>query len=418
MPGCNVRVDAEINSGYDIDIESNYPTITAATVSGVSVSSASQGANVKIVSTDPGYMVDSATVYYSTWLGLKKFVTVNDAMCFIMPADDVTVKATLKAVPTYNFYRADCVNGSFDLQVNGFSASKAAKGAQVTIVWKAMDGYTLSGISVTEKKTGTSVSVLNNSFTMPGCDVEVKLTFGKTDNAIVINAVEGGILNAYDTNGNSITEAKTGDLITIKLKDGSSEAGYGNKFNLTVTRNADGNLVTTAPANGPAEEYTFTMPAGGVTVDGQFIGDNKEISVTFNGGSNGNTIIVNDARFTEDGKVKAAVGSKVILGTLARDGYAFNRFEVSVDGEYNVEQSELANAQGYILMPNGAVSVEAFFVADAIPLEAASIRGSGDVSLSGFYHRQGRRVQDRLQQQGRRLGQDHCQAQQCWLRRT
>ena len=380
MPGCNVRVDAEINSGYDIDIESNYPTITAATVSGVSASSASQGANVKIVSTDPGYMVDSATVYYSTWLGLKKFVTVNDAMCFIMPAANVTVKATLKAVPTYNFYRADCVNGSFDLQVNGFSASKAAKGAQVTIVWKAMDGYTLSGISVTEKKTGTSVSVLNNSFTMPGCDVEVKLTFGKTDNAIVINAVEGGILNAYDTNGNSITEAKTGDLITIKLKDGSSEAGYGNKFNLTVTRNADGNLVTTAPANGPAEEYTFTMPAGGVTVDGQFIGDNKEISVTFNGGSNGNTIIVNDARFTEDGKVKAAVGSKVILGTLARDGYAFNRFEVSVDGEYNVEQSELANAQGYILMPNGAVSVEAFFVADAIPLEAASIRGSGDVS--------------------------------------
>lgn len=380
MPGCNVRVDAEIQSGYDIDIESNYPTITAVAVSGVSVSSASQGANVKIVSTDPGYMVDSATVYYSTWLGLKKFVTVNDAMCFIMPAANVTVKATLKAVPTYNFYRADCVNGSFDLQVNGFSASKAAKGAQVTIVWKAMDGYTLSGISVTEKKTGTSVSVLNNSFTMPGCDVEVKLTFGKTDNAIVINAVEGGILNAYDTNGNSITEAKTGDLITIKLKDGSSEAGYGNKFNLTVTRNADGNLVTTAPANGPAEEYTFTMPAGGVTVDGQFIGDNKEISVTFNGGSNGNTIIVNDARFTEDGKVKAAVGSKVILGTLARDGYAFNRFEVSVDGEYNVEQSELANAQGYILMPNGAVSVEAFFVADAIPLEAASIRGSGDVS--------------------------------------
>ena len=380
MPGCNVRVDAEIQSGYDIDIESNYPTITAAAVSGVSVSSASQGANVKIVSTDPGYMVDSATVYYSTWLGLKKFVTVNDAMCFIMPAANVTVKATLKAVPTYNFYRADCVNGSFDLQVNGFSASKAAKGAQVTIVWKAMDGYTLSGISVTEKKTGTSVSVLNNSFTMPGCDVEVKLTFGKTDNAIVINAVEGGILNAYDTNGNSVTEAKTGDLITIKLKDGSSEAGYGNKFNLTVTRNADGNLVTTAPANGPAEEYTFTMPAGGVTVDGQFIGDNKEISVTFNGGSNGNTIIVNDARFTEDGKVKAAVGSKVILGTLARDGYAFNRFEVSVDGEYNVEQSELANAQGYILMPNGAVSVEAFFVADAIPLEAASIRGSGDVS--------------------------------------
>ena len=381
MPGCNVRVDAEIQSGYDIDIESNYPTITAAAVSGVSASSASQGANVKIVSTDPGYMVESVTVYSSDWLGVKKFITVNDAMCFIMPAANVTVKATLKAVPTYNFYRADCVNGSFDLQVNGFSASKAAKGAQVTIVWKAMDGYTLSGISVTEKKNGTSVSVLNNSFTMPGCDVEIKLTFGKTDNAIVINAVEGGILNAYDTKGNSITEAKTGDLITIKMKAGTNEAGYGSSFNLTVTRNADGNLVTIAPATGPADQYTFTMPAGGVTVDGQFIGNEKKVRIEFDGGSNGNTVIVNDAPVTNDTDVKAAVGSKVTLGTLAREGYAFTRFEVYVDNVHNVEQSELANTQGYFLVPNGSdIVVKAFFTADAIALEAATIRGSGDVS--------------------------------------
>lgn len=381
MPGCNVRVDAEIQSGYDIDIESNYPTITAAAVSGVSASSASQGANVKIVSTDPGYMVESVTVYSSDWLGVKKFITVNDAMCFIMPAANVTVKATLKAVPTYNFYRADCVNGSFDLQVNGFSASKAAKGAQVTIVWKAMDGYTLSGISVTEKKNGTSVSVLNNSFTMPGCDVEIKLTFGKTDNAIVINAVEGGILNAYDTKGNSITEAKTGDLITIKMKAGTNEAGYGSSFNLTVTRNADGNLVTIAPATGPADQYTFTMPAGGVTVDGQFIGNEKKVRIAFDGGSNGNTVIVNDAPVTNDTDVKAAVGSKVTLGTLAREGYAFTRFEVYVDNVHNVEQSELANTQGYFLVPNGSdIVVKAFFTADAIALEAATIRGSGDVS--------------------------------------
>ena len=381
MPGCNVRVDAEIQSGYDIDIESNYPTITAAAVSGVSASSASQGANVKIVSTDPGYMVESVTVYSSDWLGVKKFITVNDAMCFIMPAANVTVKATLKAVPTYNFYRADCVNGSFDLQVNGFSASKAAKGAQVTIVWKAMDGYTLSGISVTEKKNGTSVSVLNNSFTMPGCDVEIKLTFGKTDNAIVINAVEGGILNAYDTKGNSITEAKTGDLITIKMKAGTNEAGYGSSFNLTVTRNADGNLVTIAPATGPADQYTFTMPAGGVTVDGQFIGNEKKVRIAFDGGSNGNTVIVNDAPVTNDTDVKAAVGSKVTLGTLAREGYAFTRFEVYVDNVRNVEQSELANTQGYFLVPNGSdIVVKAFFTADAIALESATIKGSGDVS--------------------------------------
>ena len=404
MPGCNVRVDAEIDSGYDIEIDSNYPTITAATVSGVSVTSASQGANVKIVSTDPSYMVDSATVYYTTWLGIKKFVTVNDAMCFIMPADDVTVKATLKAVPTYNFYRADCVNGSYDLQVNGFSASKAAKGAQVTIVWKALDGYTLTSITVkkvnADGKLGDSVNVLNNSFTMPGCDVNIELTFGQTNNAIVINAAPGGKLTANEctatitgttktyTVGDKITEALTGKTIFI---NGEPDEGY-NEFNVTVTRNADGNLVSvqkasyteTHPVTKTVEGYIFTMPAGGVTIDGQFIGSDKKISVEFDGGSNGNIVIVNGQRVTEDavgGKsLSAAIGSEVTLDTIARDGYAFNRFEVTVGGVYDVELSELANTQGYILMPNGDVSIKAFFEADAIALEAATVKGNANVS--------------------------------------
>ena len=412
MPGCNVRVDAEIQSGYNIEIESNYPTITAATVGGVSASSASQGANVKIVSTDPGYMVESATVYYTNWLGAKTFVTVNDAMCFIMPADDVVVKATLKAVPTYNFYRKDCTNGSFDLQVNGFSASKAAKDAQVTIVWKAMDGYTLTSISVKKVKAdgtlGDSVNVLNNSFTMPGCDVNVELSFGQTNNAIVINAAPGGKLTAHEytettkdgattrTVSDKITEALTGKTIFVK---GEKDTGFTDNFNITVTRNADGNLVAvesksftigSVSYNG----YTFTMPAGGVTIDGQFIGGIKKADLEFDAGidsgdGNGNIVFFNgeetDKKLT--GK-EITVGSKITLGTLAREGYAFNKFEVYVDTsttsnpnfEYSVELSELANTQGYFLMPNSNVRIKTIFQADAIALEAATIRGSGDVS--------------------------------------
>ena len=391
MPGCNVRVDAEIQSGYDINIESNYPTITAATVGGVSASSASQGANVKIVSTDPGYMVDSATVYYTTWLGIKKFVSVNDAMCFIMPAANVTVKATLKAVPTYNFYRADCVNGSFDLQVNGFSASKAAKGAQVSIAWKAMDGYTLTSINVTEAVSKKNINVLNNSFTMPGCDVNVELSFGKTDNAIVINAAPGGKLVAYDyesgVKGSLITEAMTGDKVLIEGEPDTAE-GFDYDFSLTVTRNADGNLVKTdkVVSTSTACAYAFTMPAGGVTVDGQFNGVYMDLTVDFpNSSGNENSVTVNgntikDTFNTTERTDSVAVGSKVAFSTLARDGYAFNKFEVYVNGEYSVELSELANTQGYFLMPNGTVVVKAFFQNDAIALEAATIRGSGDVS--------------------------------------
>ena len=391
MPGCNVRVDAEIDSGYDIEIDSNYPTITAATVGGVSVTSASQGANVKIVSTDPGYMVDSATVYYTSWLGIKKFVTVNDAMCFIMPADDVTVKATLKTVPTYNFYRADCVNGSFDLQVNGFSASKAAKGAQVSIAWKAMDGYTLTSINVTEAVSKKNINVLNNSFTMPGCDVNVELSFGKTDNAIVINAAPGGKLVAYDyesgVKGSLITEAMTGDKVLIEGEPDTAE-GFDYDFSLTVTRNADGNLVKTdkVVSTPTACAYAFTMPAGGVTVDGQFNGVYMDLTVDFpNSSGNENSVTVNgntikDTFNTTERTDSIAVGSKVAFSTLARDGYAFNKFEVYVNGEYSVELSELVNTQGYFLMPNGTVVVKAFFQADAIALEAATVRGNANVS--------------------------------------
>ena len=391
MPGCNVRVDAEIQSGYDIDIESNYPTITAAAVNGVSASSASQGANVKIVSTDPGYMVESVTVYSSDWLGVKKFITVNDAMCFIMPAANVTVKATLKAVPTYNFYRADCVNGSFDLQVNGFSASKAAKGAQVTIVWKAMDGYTLTRINVTEAVSKKNINVLNNSFTMPGCDVNVELSFGKTDNAIVINAAPGGKLVAYDyesgVKGSLITEAMTGDKVLIEGEPDTAE-GFDYDFSLTVTRNADGNLVKTdkVVSTSTACAYAFKMPAGGVTVDGQFNGVYMDLTVDFpNSSGNENSVTVNgntikDTFNTTERTDSVAVGSKVAFSTLARDGYAFNKFEVYVNGEYSVELSELVNTQGYFLMPNGTVVVKAFFTAGAIPLEDATIRGNGNVS--------------------------------------
>ena len=90
-----------------------------------------------------------------------------------------------------------------------------------------MDGYTLTSINVTEAVSKKNINVLNNSFTMPGCDVEVKLTFGKTDNAIVINAALGGKLVAYDyesgVKGSLITEAMTGDKVLIEGEPDTAE---------------------------------------------------------------------------------------------------------------------------------------------------------------------------------------------------
>lgn len=381
MPACDVRVDANIKSGYNITINSNYGYKTAATVEGVSVSSAVQGSSVKIVSTDPSYAVDSIMVYYSTLLGIKKSVAVNDYNCFVMPAKNVTVDVELAPVKTYNFYREDCENGGFDIQVDGSSVSKAAKGAKVTVVWEAASGYEIGNIVVTNKSTGANINVFNNSFTMPASDVLVKVEFIKNSNSIDIEAIAGGILRAYDAANVVITEADTGEEVTIKGY--ASEAGYtGAIKSLRVVRKADGHLV-----NVDTTKWSFKMPAGGVVISGELESNAVPVKVSFNstGSENSVTLKCGNVKNTFNDKLAGsaafAVGSTVELSTLARDSHAFTKFEVYINGVFDQELTDMANEQSKILVPDATeLEIKAFFAADSIVLEPATIVGDGVAS--------------------------------------
>ena len=378
MPACDVRVDAEIKSGYNITINSNYGYKTAATVEGVSVSSATEGSSVKIVSTDPSYEVKTISVYYTTLLGLKKEVTVNDGRYFMMPAKNVTVDVELAPVKTYNFYRADCENGGFDIQVDGSSVSKAAKGAKVTVVWEAVSGYDIGAIKVTNKSTGKNINVFNNSFTMPASDVIVEVTFVNNSNVIEIEAIEGGILCAYDKNGNVITEADTGAEVYLGVA--KNDSGYDTTFDVTVKRNADGHLVTLGGAN----NNMFKMPAGGVTITGKLTGELVSTTLAYTPLNAGNNVYINDVLYDDDGMkaFKFAVGSTVELRPLSRDGFAFERFVVSTGNtEWDQDLTDMANEQGKIVVPSTTkLEITAEFVADAIEIGFAEIEGEGVVS--------------------------------------
>lgn len=390
MPACDVRVDANIKSGYNITINSNYGYKTAATVEGVSVSSASQGSSVKVVSTDPSYAVDSIMVYYSTLLGIKKSVTVNDYNCFVMPAKNVTVDVELAPVKTYNFYREDCENGGFDIQVDGSSVSKAAKGAKVTVVWEAASGYEIGNIIVTNKTTGANINVFNNSFTMPASDVLVKVEFIKNSNSIDIEAIAGGILRAYDASNVVITEADTGAEVTIKGY--ASESGYtGDIKSLSVVRKADGHRV-----NVDTTKWTFKMPAGGVVISGELKSNDVPVKVSFNstGSENSVTLKCGNVKNTFNDKAAGsaafAVGSTVELSTLARDSHAFTKFEVYINGAFDQELTDMANEQSKILVPDATeLEIKAFFSAGEIEIGPAKLIGNGTVSYqvdngSGF----------------------------------
>ena len=270
MPECDIRVMAEIVSGYPITLETNYSGKAIATVGGLGVTSASRDAKVLVVSNDPAYEIESVTAYYRSMLGTKKDLAITNNG-FAMPEAAVTVKVSLKPVTTYDFYVYSVSDlndlttvgmGSFFLSVNGGQVSKAAKGTEVKIVAQPLEGYAVTGISVTKHDdSSVTVGVFSNTFTMPGFDVDVAVEFGEKGNNIVFMPAKGGTAHAEDDSSNVITEANTGDEVTLVAEP----VGDYDLDHWTVIRNKDGYKVTVSGDK-------FTMPAGGVTVTPVFIG--------------------------------------------------------------------------------------------------------------------------------------------------
>ena len=273
MPSCDVRVDASVKTGHDITIISNYSGKASATVGGISVQSAIKGAAVVIKSVDPNYEIQSITAYYKKLVSSsdKTALTVSSSKAFIMPDADVTVEITLKPVSTYAFYVNDPVRGSFYLQVNGNAVTRAAKGAQVTVVTKANEGYEPISLSVTKHgDPGTTVNVFSNTFTMPAFDVDVEVKFGAKGNNILIMPSQFASVFAFanygDTLGKEITEGDTNSTIYLKAYDeDDNQITSGYKIEYDVVRNSDGLKVSVTDPDGNMIS-SFKMPKGGVTV--------------------------------------------------------------------------------------------------------------------------------------------------------
>ncbi len=402
MPGCDVRVDAAIKSGHDIKISANYSGKAAASVNGVSVLSAVKGAAVVIRSTDPNYEIQSIDAYYSKQVSLdnKTKLAVSASNAFLMPDGDAYVTVTLKPVSTYAFYLNEPTPalGSFYLQVNGSAVTRAAKGTQVTVVTKSLDGYEPIGLVVTNRTTGTPVNVFSNTFTMPGSDVDVQVTFGAKGNNIIILPANGGVVTS-----NPVDEANTGATVTLTA---TPEPGYGATPTYDIVRNSDGLKVTMTGAN------TFIMPKGGVTITPTFRGGAHTITSRFFvsgnavGGNYQNvsfttTITRNNQAFkgeflwdgnTSNDTVSARrqlknnvfFGDYIDLRYDCGDNIAFVRYDITGTGA-DPEGVEVANNQanlhGYFQVPNDDITITAYFEQGKVAIgQFALIRGDGDVS--------------------------------------
>ena len=420
MPGCDVRVDTEIKNGHDINITANYSGKAVASVNNVTVQAAVKGAPVVIKSNDPNYEISAIYAYYAKTLAAstRTALTVSSSKAFIMPDADVEVEVVLKPVATYAFYVNDPVRGSFYLQVNGNSVTRAAKGATVTVVTKPNEGYEPVALEVVKHGDATvRVNVFSNTFTMPGYDVDVTVRFGAKGNNILIMPSQIGLVYAFDNNvdtdpEDAITDGDTNTDIYLRAyndDDPPTQLDGSYKIDYDVVRNSDGLKVSVSQKD--TNLYSFKMPKGGVTVTpvitartpaevfGEIYmnGDSTPISkysdcsfsVTYKDGTKEKRT---EFKGQGDKTVNIPVLEYVDLRYETSSGVAFVRYEVVVDGDFS--KSDLTKAQwcelltnqannsAYFQIPDGAtnVTIKAFFESGKVPMGPAVLEGTGSVS--------------------------------------
>ncbi len=222
MPASSVTVSATFRA-----IE--Y-TITTASVSNgtlsTNVTKATIGTTITVTATpNEGYELVSITVNG----------TVFSGNTFTMPAGNVTVGATFRAIE-YTITTASVSNGTLSTNV-----TKATIGTTITVTATPNEGYELVSITV----DGQAIS--GNTFTMPAANVTVGATFVAEKYSITVNTDGNGSATA------SLSVAEMGDVITI-----------------AVTPNENYELDKVLVNGSAISGLSFTMPASNVTVSATF----------------------------------------------------------------------------------------------------------------------------------------------------
>ncbi len=314
MPAGNVTVSATFTAvGYTVGVATmTHGSVTA------NKTTANVGEEITLTATpNAGYTFGE---YIVTSGGQS--VTVSTNGTFTMPAGNVAISATFTAIDYSITLPASITGGTVTA-----SKSTAHVDDEITLTATPANGYQFGAFTVTSN--GQTVTVTDNSFTMPAGNVTVSVTFTAIDYTVSVAATTNGSVTASKT-----SNAHVGDIITLTA---SPNAGY--QFGaFTVT--SGGQTVTLSANN------TFTMPAGNVTVSATFTA--IDYSITLPTSITGGSVTAN--------KTTASVGETVTLTATPNAGYQFGAFTVTSGGQ----QITVSNNNTFI-MPAGNVTVSATF---------------------------------------------------------
>lgn len=207
---------------------------------------------------DDRYKVDKITVKDKDGKDIK----VSGTYTFAMPASDVTVTVSFKAVDGAKF------NVTFKDGENGTATTNhksSEVGKTITITPKPNEGYEVDTVTVKDNNQKTVKVTANDngtySFVMPEGDVSVEVKFKAANQGISIQEPKHGKVTVdpkETTVGESVNIKATPDdgyeVDTVTVLDGNGKT-------VKVTKNSDGT-------------YSFIMPASGAKVFAAF----KEIN--------------------------------------------------------------------------------------------------------------------------------------------
>lgn len=320
MPDSDVTVSATFveDVKYTVSVD---PTVNG-TVS-VSTTETYAGETVTVTATpDAGYELDTILVDGTAITGST----------FTMPASNVTVTVTFKALPTYDITCGTCENGSV-------SADKTATyaGDTVTVTATPDAGYELDAILV----DGTAIT--GNTFPMPEHAVTVTAVFNAIDYNVTVASAQNGTVSV------SAETAHVGDTVTITAAPADHYA-----VDTVSVVDARGNAVTVT-------DNAFTMPASDVTVTVTF----KQLPYNVTVGTVQNGTVTVDKSTAAPGEtvtVTAAPNAGYRLGSIAVNGTAITGNTFTMPGE-DVTVTATFEAIEYTITvapaQNGTVSVSA-----------------------------------------------------------
>ncbi|MBO4858466.1 MAG: hypothetical protein J5527_08120, partial [Treponema sp.] len=316
MPAGNVSINATFTAiNYTVGIAEtiSHGSVTASKTTDVHV-----GDEITLTATPAaGYNFGAYTV---TSGGQNVTVTNNT---FTMPAGNVTVSATFTAI-NYSITLPTSITGGT------VTASKttANVGEEITLTATPSVGYNFGAYTVTSG--GQSVTVSNNTFTMPAGNVTVSASFTAINYTVSVATITHGSVSISPNN----TYYHVGETITLTAtpNDGYNFGAY------TVTSGGQNVTVT---------NNTFTMPAGNVTVSATFTAINY--SITLPTSITGGTVTAS--------KTSANVGETITLTATPAAGYNFGAYTVTSGGQ------TVTVSDNTFTMPAGNVTVSATFTA-------------------------------------------------------